>query len=122
MITAHDLPGPRRRCLRHTFPVSEADDGRARVIIAEDDVLMREGLASLLGEAGYEVVGQAGDGSELIRQVRERRPHLAIVDIRMPPAHMTEGLDAARVIREEFPETAMTHSRGSRIASATYSR
>ena len=87
--------------------MSEAEDGRARVIIAEDDVLMREGLASLLGEAGYEVVGQAGDGSELIRQVRERRPHLAIVDIRMPPAHMTEGLDAARVIREEFPETAI---------------
>ena len=68
---------------------------------------MREGLASLLERGGYEVVGQAGDGSELMRLVRERRPDLAVVDIRMPPAHQTEGLDAARMIREEFPGTAI---------------
>src|SRR4051794_12924105 len=68
---------------------------------------MREGLASLLERSGYEVVGQAGDGSELIRLVREQQPGFAVVDIRMPPAHRTEGLEAAHVIREEFPETAL---------------
>jgi serine/threonine-protein kinase PknK len=87
--------------------VTEVDPRGTRVVIAEDDVLMREGLASLLERGGYEVVGQAGDGSELVRLVRERRPDLAVVDIRMPPAHRTEGLDAARVIREEFPGTAI---------------
>jgi DNA-binding NarL/FixJ family response regulator len=92
---------------RHTVPVEEANPDRTRVVIAEDDVLMREGLASLLKDGGYEVVGQAGDGSELMRLVRERRPDLAVLDIRMPPAHRTEGLEAARVIREEFPETAI---------------
>lgn len=107
MIAAQDGAGPRRPCPRHTLPVSETDYGRARVIIAEDDVLMREGLASLLQQAGYEVVGQAGDAPELTRLVRQRRPDLAIVDIRMPPAHKTEGLDAARIIRQEFPETAI---------------
>src|SRR4051794_41562400 len=68
---------------------------------------MREGLASLLEGSGYEVVGQAGDGSELMRLVREQQPGFAVVDIRMPPTHRTEGLEAARVIREEFPETAL---------------
>jgi DNA-binding NarL/FixJ family response regulator len=80
---------------------------RTRVALADDDVLLREGLASLLDLSGFEVVGQCGDGPELIAVVRERRPELAIVDIRMPPTHSTEGLDAARVIREEFPETAI---------------
>jgi len=78
-----------------------------RVIIADDEVLLREGLASLLERAGYQLVGQAGDGSELLRLVREHRPDLAIVDIRMPPTRSTEGLEAAAVIREEFPETAI---------------
>jgi DNA-binding NarL/FixJ family response regulator len=87
--------------------VSEVDQVRTRVVVAEDDVLMREGLASLLEQGGYEVVGQAGDGSDLVALVRERRPDLTVVDIRMPPAHRTEGLEAARVIREEFPETAI---------------
>ncbi|MBO0692564.1 MAG: response regulator transcription factor [Acidimicrobiaceae bacterium] len=68
---------------------------------------MREGLASLLEAASYDVVGQAGDGPALMRLVREFRPDLAVVDIRMPPDHQTEGLDAARVIRGEFPETAI---------------
>jgi serine/threonine-protein kinase PknK len=75
-----------------------------RVVVAEDDVLLREGLASLLGRSGFEVAGQAGDGAELLALVRDTAPELVVVDIRMPPTHTTEGLDAARVIREESPE------------------
>ncbi|MCW2569206.1 MAG: Serine/threonine-protein kinase pknK [Mycobacterium sp.] len=78
-----------------------------RVVLAEDDVLLREGLASLLGRSGFEVAGQAGDGAELVTLVRETAPELVVVDIRMPPTHTTEGLDAARVIRQEFPETGI---------------
>ena len=74
------------------------------MVVADDDVLMREGLARLLEDGGYEVVGQAGDGSQLLGLVREEQPDLAVVDIRMPPTHSTEGLDAARTIRDEFPE------------------
>ena len=77
------------------------------MILADDDVLLREGLASLLERQGFEVVGQCGEPRELIELTREYRPDLAIVDIRMPPSHTTEGLDAARVIREEVPETAI---------------
>jgi serine/threonine-protein kinase PknK len=83
------------------------DQRVTRVVVAEDDVLMREGLAGLLTRGGYVVVGQAGDGSQLVQLVREARPDLAVVDIRMPPDHRTEGLDAARTIREEFPDTAI---------------
>jgi DNA-binding NarL/FixJ family response regulator len=79
----------------------------ARVVLADDDVLLREGLASLLTRSGYDVVGQAGDAEELLPLVHEHKPELVIVDIRMPPAHATEGLDAARVIREELPQTAI---------------
>jgi DNA-binding NarL/FixJ family response regulator len=75
-----------------------------RVAIADDDVLLREGLASLLERSGFEIVGQAGDPSELLSLVRAQKPDLAIVDIRMPPTHTTEGLDASRAIREEFPD------------------
>jgi DNA-binding NarL/FixJ family response regulator len=78
-----------------------------RVALAEDDVLLREGLASLLARSGFEVVGQGGDAAQLIALVREHRPDLVVVDIRMPPDHSIEGLEAARVIREEFPETAV---------------
>jgi DNA-binding NarL/FixJ family response regulator len=78
-----------------------------RVVVADDDVLLREGIASLLERAGYLLVGQAGDGSELLRLAREHRPDLVIVDIRMPPTRSTEGLEAAAVIREELPETAI---------------
>jgi DNA-binding NarL/FixJ family response regulator len=77
------------------------------VALADDDVLLREGLASLLEGKEFDVVGQCTDATELIALVREHRPELAIVDIRMPPSHTTEGLDAARVIREEIPETAI---------------
>ena len=78
-----------------------------RVVIADDDVLLREGLASLLQREGFEVVGQAGDAEELLGLVHDRRPQLVLTDIRMPPGHSTEGLDAARVIRERSPETAI---------------
>jgi DNA-binding NarL/FixJ family response regulator len=77
------------------------------VVIADDDLLLREGLASLLTQAGYSVVGQAGDATELLGLVREHRPDLAIVDIRMPPDHATEGLRAAQAIREEMPKIAI---------------
>ena len=87
--------------------MAEVNHGSTRIVVAEDDALMREGLAGLLERGGYEVVGRARDGSELMRLVREHQPDLAVVDIRMPPAHRTEGLDAARAIREEFPETAI---------------
>jgi DNA-binding NarL/FixJ family response regulator len=80
---------------------------RMRVALADDDVLLREGLASLLERAGFDVVGQCGEGNELIALVQEHRPELAIVDIRMPPNQATEGLEAARRIREEVPETAI---------------
>ena len=75
-----------------------------RIVVADDDVLLREGLAGLLERSGFEVVAQAGDGRKLIALVREHTPDVVIVDIRMPPTHTTEGLDAARTIREEFPE------------------
>jgi DNA-binding NarL/FixJ family response regulator len=75
-----------------------------RVVLAEDDVLLREGLASLLGRSGFEVVGQAGDAAELLALARDTRPELVVVDIRMPPTHTVEGLEAARVIRQELPE------------------
>ena len=78
-----------------------------RVVLADDDVLLREGLASLLDRSGFEVVGQAGNSTELLALARSIRPELAIIDIRMPPAHATEGLEAARVIRAELPGTAI---------------
>src|SRR2546421_1315743 len=78
-----------------------------RVVLADDDVLLREGLASLLDRSGFDVVGQAGNGPALLALVRSARPDLAIIDIRMPPAQATEGLQAARVIREELPGTAI---------------
>lgn len=78
-----------------------------RVVVADDDVLLREGLASLLERSGFEVVGQGSDGSELLELVRAREPELVIVDIRMPPSYETEGLDAARVIRAELPRTGI---------------
>ena len=78
-----------------------------RVILAEDDVLLREGVASLLLRSGFEVVGQAGDASQLLTMVRDQIPELVVVDIRMPPSHTTEGLDAAHVIRQNFPEVGI---------------
>lgn len=80
---------------------------RTRVVIADDDVLLREGLASLLGGAGFDIVGRAGDGEQLLDVVRVAKPDLVVADIRMPPTNTTEGLDAARVIRHELPDTAI---------------
>jgi DNA-binding NarL/FixJ family response regulator len=77
------------------------------VALADDDVLLREGLASLLERSDFDVVARCSDGQQLVAAVREHRPELALVDIRMPPTHSTEGLDAARQIREEFPDTAI---------------
>ncbi|GAA3117658.1 response regulator transcription factor [Streptomyces rameus] len=74
-----------------------------RVVVADDDVLLREGLASLLERSGCAVVGQADDATRLLDVVRQATPELVVVDIRMPPGQSTEGLEAARTIRQEFP-------------------
>jgi DNA-binding NarL/FixJ family response regulator len=78
-----------------------------RVVVADDAVLLREGLARLLSEAGFEVAGLAADGSELLELVERARPDVAIVDIRMPPTHTDEGLQAASQIRERWPRTGI---------------
>jgi DNA-binding NarL/FixJ family response regulator len=80
---------------------------RTQVVVAEDDVLLREGVVSVLERAGYQVVGQAGDAVEFLALVTEHRPDLVVVDIRMPPSHGTEGLQAARSVRQELPDTAI---------------
>ena len=78
-----------------------------RVVVAEDAVLLREGVVRLLTEAGMEVVGQAGDAEDLLRKVRAHKPDVAIVDIRMPPGNADDGLQAALVIRSELPDTGV---------------
>jgi serine/threonine-protein kinase PknK len=88
-------------------PQIESTAAPMRVVVAEDDVLLREGLASLLDRSGFDVVGQAGDGPQLLAMVRQKTPGLVVTDIRMPPTHTTEGLDVALVIREELPATGI---------------
>ena len=78
-----------------------------RVVLGEDSLLLRAGIARLLEDAGIEVVGQAGDLDDVLRKVRAHKPDLAIVDIKMPPTHTNEGLKAALVIRAELPRTAV---------------
>src|SRR5215216_5110135 len=78
-----------------------------RVVVAEDSVLLREGVVRLLQEAGMEVVGQAGDAEDLLRKVRAHKPDVALVDIRMPPTQTDEGLRAAATIRSEQPQTGV---------------
>ena len=78
-----------------------------RVVLADDNVLLREGVAGLLQRQGFEIAGEAGDAAGLIELVRAQHPDLVVVDIRMPPGHSTEGLDAALTIRREFPETGI---------------
>ncbi|OBH42558.1 DNA-binding response regulator [Mycobacterium mantenii] len=85
----------------------EGEEAGVRVVIADDDVLLREGLASLLARSGYRVVGQAGDAASLMELVRQEKPEVVIVDIRMPPTGTTEGLDAAMTIREELPSAGL---------------
>jgi len=78
-----------------------------RVVLADDTVLLREGVARILGEAGFDVVGQAGNADELMLKVRSYSPDVAIVDIRMPPTHTDEGLRAAQEIREKHPDVGV---------------
>ena len=78
-----------------------------RVVLGEDSVLLREGMARLLEDSGFDVVGRAGDAEDLLRKVRAHKPDVAIVDIKMPPSHTDEGLRAAQSIRSELPETAV---------------
>ena len=85
----------------------ESPQQALRVVLADDDVLLRSGLARLLERPGFDVVGQAGDGRQLLELVRELVPDLVVTDIRMPPTQTAEGLDAARTIREELPDVAI---------------
>jgi DNA-binding NarL/FixJ family response regulator len=78
-----------------------------RVALAEDSVLLREGLARLLAEEGFDVVSQSGDAEDLLRRVNAHKPDVAIVDVRMPPSFTDEGIRAAREIRSRFPETGV---------------
>jgi serine/threonine-protein kinase PknK len=91
------------------FDQHEMSDDRTerRVVVADDDVLLREGIAGVLQRAGFQIAGQVGDAEELLRVVRDQPPSLVIVDIRMPPNHETEGLDAARTIRRELPDVGI---------------
>ena len=89
----------------------DADPGksetRIRVAIADDSVLLREGIARLLEETGFEVAAQSGTAEDLLLKVRSLRPDIAIVDIRMPPTQTDEGLRAAQEIRERYPQTSV---------------
>jgi DNA-binding NarL/FixJ family response regulator len=78
-----------------------------RVVLADDSVLLREGVARLLEDAGMDVVGQAGDAEDLLRKVHAHKPDVAVVDVRMPPTHTDEGLRAAAQIREALPHTGV---------------
>ncbi|HEX3541046.1 MAG TPA: response regulator transcription factor [Acidimicrobiales bacterium] len=86
---------------------SRTEHAEARIILADDDVLLREGVGSLLERAGFEVAGSVGTAEELLKLVRSCPPELVIVDIRMPPGHSTEGLEAAEQIRREFPDVGV---------------
>jgi DNA-binding NarL/FixJ family response regulator len=79
----------------------------SRIVLADDAVLLREALSAALAAAGFEVVGQAGDVPELMRLVAQERPDVAVLDVRMPPTHTTEGLEAARQIRTTYPRIAI---------------
>ena len=84
--------------------VDSSNTAALRVVVADDDALLREGLASLLERSGLNVVGRVGNGTEALALVRTENPDLLVIDIRMPPTNTTEGLDVARVIRAELPE------------------
>jgi DNA-binding NarL/FixJ family response regulator len=85
----------------------EGQAARPRVVVADDSVLLREGIARLLEEQGFEVVGQAGDAHDLVRKVGAHKPDVALVDIRMPPTHTDDGLRAAREITRTHPDTGV---------------
>ncbi len=88
-------------------PRAGEQNDRPRVVIADDSVLLREGIVLLLEESGFEVVGQAGDAEDLLRKVGAHKPDVAVIDVRMPPTHTDEGLRAAHRIRSEHPGTAV---------------
>jgi DNA-binding NarL/FixJ family response regulator len=88
-------------------PWTPETPAKVRVVLADDAVLVREGIAHVLEASGIEVVGQAGDGEELVRLVSELRPDVAIADVRMPPTHTTEGLDAVEHLRQNDPRLAV---------------
>ncbi|HWH05645.1 MAG TPA: response regulator, partial [Gaiellaceae bacterium] len=106
-----DLADPERifQLGEGSFPPLRARPGTAaiRLSLADDSVLLREGLARLLGDAGFDVVSQAGNAEDLLRHVAMHRPDVAIVDIRMPPTHTDEGLVAAQAIRERHPDVGV---------------
>jgi DNA-binding NarL/FixJ family response regulator len=104
----------RRRAFGDTLRVDDdhpdlkrGEPARIRVVLADDSVLLREGIASLLESKGFEIVGQAGTAEDLLLKVRSYKPDIAIVDIRMPPTQTDEGLRAAKEIREKHPETSV---------------
>jgi DNA-binding NarL/FixJ family response regulator len=108
----HRTKGPRAlpalrgtRSARRYDAYPEVDS--VRVVVADDDTLLREGLVSLLAQRGFDVVGQVGNGVDLLAVVREQKPDLVLVEIRMPPTKTTDGFDAALAIRQEWPETAI---------------
>ncbi len=110
LYTLPDLPEPERifqleHERAHTFPPLRARPSSAalRVVLADDSILLREGIARLLEDAGFEIVAQSGAGDDLLRHVAMHRPDVAIVDIRMPPTHTDEGLRAAQEIRDRHP-------------------
>jgi DNA-binding NarL/FixJ family response regulator/class 3 adenylate cyclase len=103
----HEFPPLRTHGAAAVVPAPAPSEAGMRVVVAEDSVLLREGIASLLEDAGLEVVGQAGTAEELLLKVRSYTPDVAIVDIRMPPTQTDEGLRAAREIREKHPGTAV---------------
>lgn len=88
-------------------PDPEQAQARIRVALADDSVLLREGIARLLTDKGFDVVGQSGTAEDLLLKVRSYAPDIAIVDIKMPPTHTDEGLRAAKEIREQHPDTAV---------------
>ena len=94
--------------IQGTMSTTTVERGKTlRVVIADDSVLLREGIAQLLEDSGFEVAGQAGDAEDLLRKVGAHKPDVAIVDVRMPPTHSDEGLRAAIRIRNEHPQTAV---------------
>src|SRR5207302_10915062 len=88
-------------------PDLEQDAAPIRVVLADDSVLLREGVASLLEGKGFKIVGQSGTAEDLLLKVRSYKPDVAIVDIKMPPTQTDEGLRAAKEIREKYPDTAV---------------
>ena len=92
---------------RASDPGREQRDRPVRVVVADDSVLLREGIVRFLEESGFEVAGQAGDADDLLRKVGAHKPDVAVVDVRMPPTHTDEGLRAAHRIRNEHPDTAV---------------